>query len=171
MSNRWITKRKQIDMRSIAFDLGTTTGFATFSDGVITSGTFSNANKRFEGGGMRYLRFRQQITEMILLTKPNVVFFEEVRRHLSTDSAHVYGGMMAMLTSVCEEHAIPYKGIPVGTIKKFATGKGNANKEAMLKAAKDKFTDQNIFDDNQADALWILACGREEFKDIGVMPF
>lgn len=153
-------------MKAIAFDLGTQTGFAAF-DGIITSGTFSNANKRFEGGGMRFLRFGQQVTEMITLVKPEVVFYEEVRRHLSTDSAHVYGGMMAVLTAACEEAKIPYKGIPVGTIKKFATGKGNANKDAMLKAAKERFTDQNIFDENQADALWILATGLEEFKDLG----
>jgi len=44
----------------------------------------------------------------------------------------------------------------IGTIKKFATGKGNADKDLMLAAAAANYQDQNIADDNQADALHIL---------------
>ena len=38
-------------------------------------------------------------------------------------------------------------------IKKFATGKGNANKEAMIEAAKE--LGYNPKDDNEADAIHI----------------
>jgi hypothetical protein len=42
----------------LALDLGTTTGWALRShDGLITSGTVSFRPGRFDGGGMRYLRF------------------------------------------------------------------------------------------------------------------
>ena len=42
----------------LALDLGTTTGWALCSrDGPINSGTVSLRPGRFEGGGMRYLRF------------------------------------------------------------------------------------------------------------------
>ena len=61
------------------------------------------------------------------------VYFEEVRRHMGVDSAHVYGGLLATLTAWCEHHQIPYQGVPVGTIKKNATGKGNASKDEMIK--------------------------------------
>ena len=47
---------------------------------------------------------------------------------LGTDAAHVYGGFLATLTSWCEQRAIAYQGVPVGTIKRFITGKGNADK-------------------------------------------
>jgi Holliday junction resolvasome RuvABC endonuclease subunit len=83
-----------------------------------------------------------------------MVVFEEVRRHVSTDSAHAYGGFMATLTSWCEAQKIPYQGVPVGTIKKHATGKGNASKEEMIAAARAKSF--NPTDDNQADALALL---------------
>ena len=49
-------------------------------------------------------------------------------------------------------------GIPVGTIKKHATGKGNASKEMMIEAARKKLGYKDD-DDNEADALWILDAG------------
>ena len=43
----------------LALDLGTTTGWALRgSDGHITSGSESFRPQRFEGGGMRFLRFK-----------------------------------------------------------------------------------------------------------------
>ena len=44
----------------LALDLGTTTGWALRdSDGSITSGAESFRPQRFEGGGMRFLRFKR----------------------------------------------------------------------------------------------------------------
>ena len=49
----------------LALDLGTKTGWALFGrDGSILSGTESFMPRRFEGGGMRYLRFKRWITEI-----------------------------------------------------------------------------------------------------------
>ena len=104
---------------------------------------------------MRYLRFKRWLTELKAQLEPiDVVYFEEVRRHAGTDAAHVYGGLLATLTSWCEHHQIAYEGVPVGTIKKHATGKGNAGKEEMIKAMQDK--GHPVSDDNEADALAIL---------------
>ena len=44
------------------------------------------------------------------------VVYEEVRRHMGVDAAHVYGGLMATLTAWCEGQGIAYAGVPVGTI-------------------------------------------------------
>ena len=84
----------------------------------------------------------------------NAVYFEEVRRHAGVDAAHAYGGFMGHLTAWCEHHNIPYQGVPVGTIKKHATGKGNAGKDEMIAAAKARGHDP--VDDNEADALALL---------------
>ena len=140
----------------LALDLGTTTGWALRgTDGLITSGTVSFRPGRFDGGGMRYLRFTNWLTEIDRLTGPiAAIWFEEVRRHAGTDAAHVYGGLMATLTAWAELRGVPYEGVPVGTIKKHATGKGNANKDAMLAAAQDRGF--SPADDNEADAIAIL---------------
>lgn len=142
-------------MSILALDLGTKMGWAVLDGKSITSGTENFLPGRFEGGGMRYIRFKKWLTEL----KNNLgnieeVYFEEVRRHMGVDAAHCYGGFMAHLTAWCEHHTIPYKGVPVATIKKYATGKGNANKDAIIKAMKERGYDPQ--DDNEADALALL---------------
>ena len=141
---------------TLALDLGTTTGWALRShEGLITSGTASFRPGRYDGGGMRYLRFTNWLSELDRLSGPiAAIWFEEVRRHAGTDAAHVYGGLMASLTSWGEQRGIPYEGVPVGTIKRHATGKGNAPKQAMIDAARAKGF--NPEDDNEADAIAIL---------------
>ena len=140
----------------LALDLGTTTGWALRGyDGLITSGTTSFKSGRYDGGGMRYLRFTGWLTEIDRLSGPiEAIWFEEVRRHAGTDAAHVYGGLMASLTSWGELRGVPYEGVPVGTIKKYATGRGNADKQAMIAAARARGF--SPADDNEADAIAIL---------------
>lgn len=140
----------------LALDLGTKTGWALrLGDRTVTSGTVEFRNDRWQGGGMRFLRFKQWLTEIKQMASGlDAVFVEEVRRHAGVDAAHVYGGFLAHVTAWCEHHAIPYEAVPVGTIKRHATGKGNANKEAMIKAARKRGFDPA--DDNEADALAIL---------------
>lgn len=135
----------------IALDLGTKTGWATVIDGVLNHGMQSFQNSRFSGGGMRFLKFRKFLED---LPKPSQVVYEEVRRHRGTDAAHVYGGMQATLTAWCEENNIPYEAVPVGTIKKFWTGKGNASKDLMISEGKKKGF--NVDDDNEMDAIALL---------------
>ena len=140
----------------LALDLGTTTGWAvrTF-DGQIASGTVCFRPGRFDGGGMRYLRFTNWLIEIDRLSGPiGAIYFEEVRRHAGTDAAHIYGGLMATLTSWAELRGVPYAGVPVGTIKRHATGSGNAPKQAMIAAARAR--GYSPADDNEADALAIL---------------
>ena len=141
---------------TLALDLGTSTGWALrTADGGIASGTQSFKPGRFEGGGMRYLRFRRWLTELKATQDAlGAVYFEEVRRHLGVDAAHAYGGFLATLTAWCEHHQIPYAGVPVGTIKKHATGKGDASKEEMIAAARARGNDPE--DANAADALALL---------------
>ena len=140
----------------IALDLGTTTGWALRGhDGLITSGTVSFKPGRYDGGGMRYLRFTNWLTEIDRLSGPiAAIWFEEVRRHAGTDAAHVYGGLLGVLSSWAELRGVAYAGVPVGTIKHHATGKGNAPKQAMIAAAQARGF--SPADDNEADAIAIL---------------
>lgn len=143
-------------MRILALDLGTKTGWAL---SPVESGVWNLAPRRFEGSGMRFVTFRQHLKKT--LDSVELVYFEEVRKHMGVDAAHVYGGLMAVVTEECESRKIPYQGIPVGTIKRAGTGKGNASKQEMIQAACNKWPLIKIIDDNHADALHLLAYGSE----------
>jgi Holliday junction resolvasome RuvABC endonuclease subunit len=143
-------------MRKLALDLGSRTGWSHIDDsGVISSGVTEFRNDRWQGGGMRFLRFRSWLDEMHRLTGGfEVVAYEQVRRHVGVDASHVYGGWLAILSVWCESKGIAYQGVPIGTIKRFITGKGNAVKDAVIAAVQSRgFAPA---DDNEADALAIL---------------
>lgn len=137
--------------RILALDLGTHCGWAMLLDGRRISGLWDFASRRHEGGGMRFVRFRAELATL----HPECVYYEEVVRHLGTAAAHIYGGMVAMLGAWCESAKVPYQGIHWATIKRHATGKGNANKEAMIAAARERLGYEGQSDD-EADALWLL---------------
>jgi Holliday junction resolvasome RuvABC endonuclease subunit len=137
-------------------DLGTKTGFAIWKGGEVMSGVKRLRHDR-RASGVRFSDFRNWLIAAIKACDPDSVYFERVYAHKGTEAAHVYGGFMYTLAAVCEEMRIRCVGIPVGTIKKFAAGKGNATKEEMIAFARSKGFDPA--DDNEADALAILFAG------------
>ncbi len=145
---------------ALALDLGRTTGWALLTpSGEIHSGFETFKPNRFESSGMALLRFRSWLTVMNVQAKGlDVCVFEEVRRHAGTTAAHTYGEFLGQLKAWGDEPEaqVPYLGVPVGTIKKFATGKGNANKGLMIKAVREKFGHDRVTDHNEADALALL---------------
>ena len=82
-------------MRSIGLDLGTATGYA-FTDThrcePVLSGVLDLKPRRFEGAGIRFIRFRQGLIDLLPpRDQPAVIFFEEIHRHAGTTAAHVFG--------------------------------------------------------------------------------
>ncbi len=143
-------------MSTLALDLGTLAGWALDPPGKLY-GLWNLKPNRFDGGGMRFVRFRNNLDALMRAHRFTKVVFEEVRAHKAVDAAHVYGGLLATLQTWCEDAYIPYEGIPVGEIKKFFAGKGNANKSEMLAAGwKKGFAD--VTDDNVMDAIAIWHC-------------
>jgi len=143
----------------LAIDPGTHCGWCLSVENMHPmSGVWNLKGGRHEGGGMRYVHLLRYLNELEDHTGLiEIVVYEEVRGHKGADAAQIYGGIIATLTAWCEQSNIPYEGIPVGTIKKFATGKGNASKKMMVEAAQAKWPDANITDDNEGDARWLWA--------------
>ena len=154
----------------IGIDPGTSCGWSVLDTDrgqrCLGCGTWDLKPRRHEGGGMRYLRFRQNLKALVVGSwSVKAVFYEEVRRHMGVDAAHVYGGIVGALGQLCEELAIPYQGITVQAVKRQATGHGGGKltgKELVLAAARRKFPGLEIPDDNAADAIWVAIAGLRE---------
>jgi Holliday junction resolvasome RuvABC endonuclease subunit len=84
---------------------------------------------------------------------------------MGVDAAHVYGGLIAVLQEVCETEPVPYLGIPVGTVKRAATGSGRASKDDMVQAARERWPGWEPVDDNDADARFIAVAAAKEVGD------
>ena len=143
-------------MNILCLDLGQDCGWALHYNGQIYSGVWKLKPSKFDSAGVKYLKFKRNIESEILCGDIKKIYYEAVRRHIGTDAAHAYGGYMAVLQAVCLENDIAYEGVPVQTIKKHATGKGNADKKSMIEGAIKKFKTINIINDDHADALWLL---------------
>lgn len=150
-----------MDTKTIGIDLATKTGWAVLdADGArVASGTWTLA-RRGASESWRYVEFRRKLRDLLDAFPGAEVRYEDVARHAGTQAAHTYGGLRAGLFEVCDTVSRPYAGIPVGTIKATATGKGNANKEAMIAAANARWAPHTVIDDNESDALWIAETGR-----------
>lgn len=144
----------------LALDLGTNTGFCCGTPEHHISGVWRLKIDRFSDWKQRLVRLRGHLNECHNAYAFEHVVVEEVRRHAGTDAAHLYGALLGTVEVWCHDHNnIPHSAIPVGTIKKFATGKGNASKDAMISAVAERWgliTD----DDNEADAfaLFMYQC-------------
>lgn len=151
----------------LALDVASNCGFAvtTSKPGYYISGTWKLSPKKDESKGMRLIRLRSKLNEIKSTAEIGLVVFESAvsygAKHAS--GVTVQAEMLGVLKLWCEDHGIEYKGYAPTEIKKHATGKGNANKEMMLEAARKSFGD-SVKDDNEADALWLLRLALSDLK-------
>ena len=148
----------------LGLDLGTTTGWCVLCSDTLASGTWDLSGDRWEGGGMRFVRFVGGLADVAQRVRIVLVAYETVVRHASGNASQIYGGFLFNLERWCEVRrpTIPYVGLTIEAIKLFATGNAKASKDAMVKSCNDRWLHQGpeggyVIDDNQADALWIAA--------------
>lgn len=155
----------------LALDLATKTGWALQDrTGAIASGMQEFALKRGESKGMRFLRFRKWLREMLALGEIGKEFSEDMPGVIVFEQAHHRGGFstelcVGLVTDTLAEAArsgIEHMPVHTGSLKKWATGKGNSGKSVMIARAAELFPDIEIVDDNHADALLLLSYGLEE---------
>lgn len=143
----------------LAIDPGSCCGWALrLADGSVVSGVWYLQLARGEEDGARYLRLRNCLAELFE-KYPDIekVHYERVLRHNSSDAAHVYGGIVAIVSAWCYAKQVRCIGTPVPVIKKHATGRGNADKAQMVAAAHAQWPGVKLETNDEADALWILA--------------
>lgn len=142
-------------MRIAAFDLSLTeSGVATWIDGRLTVGTLKPGTRR---GMDRLAWIRRQV---LLQSKDADLVVLESYSYGAKGSAFLslaeLGGVIRL--ALWETLPTGYRDIPPATLKKFATGKGNAKKEDVLAAAIRRlgYAGSNH---NEADARWLLEIG------------
>jgi Holliday junction resolvasome RuvABC endonuclease subunit len=147
-------------MNVLALDLATKTGWAMSVEKRVISGTVEFPVNRGESPGMRFIRLRAWLR---MHFGPIDLIVYEQAHHRGGAATMVGVGMATHLMSFAAEHYIELMAVHTGTLKKWATGKGNASKEEMIKAAQDR--GHMPKDDNEADALLMLAYAREKVGD------
>lgn len=149
-------------MRLLALDLATTCGHASLGGGIVTSGSqcFARlpATKRrpAQHHGEPFAQFHRWLAGKLRDDKPDAIAYEEVCRWQGYSAAHCFGGFRGHMLALAAGHGIPCHGYSPSDIKKFWTGKGNADKVAMMAETVRRFPELALTDSNEADALAIL---------------
>ncbi|WP_343499668.1 hypothetical protein [Achromobacter denitrificans] len=139
----------------LALDLGTKLGWAVRArDGKVWHGTEVFTPRKSWTPGQRWLRARSFLTDLIVRHQATVIAYEDVKRHVGTDAAHAYGAFLCIVQMVADSHRATLQPVGVKTIKKYWTGNGNADKDAMTAQAKVRGYRPET--DNDSDALAIL---------------
>jgi Holliday junction resolvasome RuvABC endonuclease subunit len=92
------------------------------------------------------------------VTAADLVVIEDLPTHAR--AAGITGMVHGVVRRMLIARGQPYVLITPATLKKYATGKGNADKTAMALALYKRFV-LELADDNQVDAWWLRAAGRE----------
>jgi Holliday junction resolvasome RuvABC endonuclease subunit len=143
----------------LALDIATKTGWKT----ETSSGTWDLKVNRGESEGMRVVRFKSKVREMIRLENIRIVVYERAGG-LHKSSIMVQSEMIGVLKDLCIEVGVELGCYSAKEIKKFATGNGNAGKPLMIKAAQE--LGYNVEDDNEADAIHLFLLARKDLSGL-----
>ncbi|GIW58973.1 MAG: hypothetical protein KatS3mg087_0039 [Patescibacteria group bacterium] len=166
---------------ALGLDLGLSLGYAyaLFSPKELRWHIFSQAigslqldKGKSETGFTAFLR----LITFLDIINPSYVFYEEVRFTPDTKtyggkspaivvarvatSAEIIGALRQTVLLWANEHEVPTVGIPIGEIKRVATGSGKATKEDIINACNERFgTNFGPHDSDAADAAFVLYSG------------
>jgi Holliday junction resolvasome RuvABC endonuclease subunit len=149
------TIESNLDYNILAIDPATNCGWALEVDGKLTFGCWSFKVRNGTSPGMKWVHFENMFIETIKIYNINLVAFELPAATMHAGATIHHSKMNGIMEKVCASMEIEYLSFATSEIKKFATGKGNAKKDEMIKAAKDSLGYEGD-NDNEADALWIL---------------
>lgn len=155
----------------LALDLGTSTGYAynrgeEFACGTWTLGT---AKEIRQWGRERLTRTKDPRIERLCenitaLGEFDVIVTEDVQFASSVYQVQLWASLRAAVW-LCGT-AKRFEAVAVGTLKKFATGAGNADKDQMSLALRSTYPSiwKHALDDNAIDAAWAWIWARHTFS-------
>ena len=108
---------------------------------------------------LRLIRICQFVRNRVAGRGEPLALIESPAHSQTAGSHHDRSGLWWGIVDVLHAHDLPVVEVAPQQLKMYATGKGNAAKDAVLLATARRFPDVDLLDNNQADALWLAAMG------------
>ena len=147
-------------MKILSLDLASTTGWAIDTNQLY--GTWDLKTMKDESMGMKLIRLKSKLQLIHDTEKLELIIYERAAGQHTASIIH-QAKLIGITEKFCEDNGIDYKAYSAKEIKKFATGNGNCNKQAMVKAAQNKYGYVDN-DDNVADAMHMLELCKKELN-------
>lgn len=158
-------------MNILSLDLGTSTGFAYNRGDDFFCGTWKlgTAKEIKQWGAQRLTRTNdpriRRLCERISDLGADIVVYEDVQFISSTYQGQLWSSLRAAVW-LCASASSHIDCVPVGTLKKFATGSGNSNKPAMSQYLRLLHPTmwKPTLDDNAVDAVWLWLWAKQRLS-------
>lgn len=148
--------------RVVGLDLSMTGTGIAWRDGT----TYTVKPK--QDGDERLLEIRDAVADAIQQYLIDLVVIEDLP--INAKAAGITGMVHGAVRAWLLDHNVPYTRVTPASVKKYATGKGNAGKPDMAVAAF-KRAGREFPDDNQCDAWWLRAMGLDHLGEpVAQMP-
>jgi Holliday junction resolvasome RuvABC endonuclease subunit len=149
----------------LGLDLGTKTGWCLYdapAQKIIESGVQTFDLKRGESDGLRFMHFRMWISS-VLTAAWDISLIAYEQPHLRGGAAaHLLVGFSTRVQEAATEAKIESVPVHTGTLKRHATGYGNAWKADMI-IRSSAFLGRHPIDDNEDDAVHVARWAADEF--------
>lgn len=152
-------------MKALAFDVGTSAAVALLDGREIVEVRRYSLPGPSVGEGKRWLDFENFVEALLIEFEADAVFFE-IPFGKYARTLKVQFGMCTILEKAAARSGIDYLGVKPSDAKKFATGSGNASKDAMREAIRERYYEvkppkpAEEMDEHEVDATWVAAYAR-----------
>lgn len=155
-----VTAAAPTSIRVVGLDLSLTgTGVATLDEGGIHTALITSKGKKADSLAMRAARLGLLKGKIVdLIPDRALVVIEQPAYSQTGGSHHDRSGLWWLIVDYLAGFN-PVVEVGPGTLKKFATGKGNAGKDEMLAAAIRRYPTAEVANNNVADAVHLMAMG------------
>lgn len=144
----------------LSLDCAPKTRWCLYDGKVYESGVIDFSKRRGESNGAMFLRFRAWLSDLIASVQDLEFIGYELAHHRAGAATEIC--VNGRVQEMFEAGGIEYASIHTRTLKKRATGKGNASKDEMRGAAKEHLGRMPI-DDNEADAVLMAVISWEDY--------
>lgn len=145
----------------IGLDLSlTATGYARIDGPTATVGTIRSTGHKGDTLAQRVQRIRRLAADILAhIDDPDLVVIEAPAFSSTTGSVWDRAGLWHQVVDHLDIHGHPYVEIAPTRVKKFATGKGNADKTAVAAGMTRMWPNVEPGNDNEFDALALASLG------------
>jgi Holliday junction resolvasome RuvABC endonuclease subunit len=143
------------------------TGIAVWRNGLVSSRTVRTSPR--EGDVLRWRRVLCEVWSQYDGDRSTLLVVEDLPAAFAssiTQGIVARAGLLALLRFGADARMIPLALVHPRTLKAYATGNGNAKKADMFASARGILLD-SCANDNEADALWLMAMGLDHYRDGG----
>lgn len=138
----------------LAVDCATRTGWAVVRGGqVLASGMQDFRRRKGDHPGHLFLEFRKWCDCLAVIHGAQMLAYEQAH-HRGRAATEICVGLTTRVLEVGSMHGLPVVAVHSSKVKMAATGKGNADKQAMHDAAW-RILGRVPVDDNEADAVFL----------------